>query len=373
MRDTKDILHMRHAIDLAKQAWGDTHPNPMVGAVVVSNGEIIAGGYHAKAGAAHAEVDALAKLEGQNLSENTELFVTLEPCSTTGRTPPCTEAIINAGIKRVLIGATDPNPQHAGRAVEILEQAGIEVVTGLLADECTDLNLIFNHAIVEETPFIAGKIASTLDGKIATRSGHSQWITGEKARAEVHRLRQYFPAIAVGAGTALADNPSLTCRLPNREVTCPHRFVFDRSLSLADHLELNVFSDHFVAKTTVVTGPNPPAEKRRKLDDAGINYWLCGDASGQNFFEDFKARCYKANITGILVEGGTSILSELFAQRHINYLYAFRAPKILGDDSALPIARGQLIEKMDSAIYLENVHHATLGQDQLMRGHVRYA
>ena len=367
-----DILSMRQAIDLARLAWGETHPNPMVGAVIVDNGEIVAGGYHAQAGAAHAEIDALAKLNSQTLSPNAELFVTLEPCSTIGRTPPCTEAIIRSGIKRVVIGATDPNPKHAGRAVGILQEAGITVETGLLADECADLNLIFNHAIVEESPLIAAKIASTLDGKIASRSGHSQWITGEAARAEVHRLRRYFPAIAIGSATAIADNPSLTCRLDKSAVWCPRRFIFDRSLSLANHLELKIFTDDHADKTTIVTTANPPADNRKKLEDAGIDYWICGDDSGQNFFDEFKCQCYSRNITGVFVEGGSRILSELFTQRHVNYLYAFRAPKILGDEQALPIAQGMQHDKMDTAVYLEQVKHATFGNDQLMRGHVKY-
>ena len=223
--------YMRRALELARQGWGATHPNPMVGALIVEDGEIVAEGFHTKAGEPHAEIMALRAL-GRKPEPGATLYVTLEPCCTTGRTPPCTEAIIAAGIRRVVVGATDPNPRHAGHGFEVLRAAGVEVVTNVLAAECADLNLIFNHWIVQKRPLLAAKVATTIDGRIACRTGESKWITGEPARADVMRWRRLFPAIAVGAGTVASDDPQLTARLPEGE-WCPWRFVFDAALSTA--------------------------------------------------------------------------------------------------------------------------------------------
>lgn len=201
---------MRRAVELAAQGWGETHPNPMVGALVVRGREIVGEGYHERAGEAHAEVNALR--EAGPRARGATLYVTLEPCSTHGRTPPCNDAIIEAGIERVVIGALDPNPLHEGRGLRALQQAGITVTTGILRDECSDLNLIFNHWITTGQPMIAAKVATSIDGLIATHAGDSRWITGEAARSDVHRWRRYFPAIAIGANTVLKDNPRLTVR-----------------------------------------------------------------------------------------------------------------------------------------------------------------
>lgn len=219
---------MRRALEAARRGWGATHPNPMVGALIVEHGRVVADGYHARAGEPHAEVVALTNL-GRAPAPGATLYVTLEPCSTTGRTPPCTEAIIRAGIKRVVAGAADPNPQHLGRGFALLRAAGVEVVEGVLAEECTDLNFIFNHWITKETPLIAGKIVTTLDGRVATSTGESQWITGAAARRDAMRWRRLFPAIGVGAGTVLADNPRLTSR--NR-----HERVVPATLHFRPHL-----------------------------------------------------------------------------------------------------------------------------------------
>ena len=206
---------MRLALRLARRGFGATSPNPLVGAVLVKNKKIIGRGWHQRAGWPHAEIEALR--DAQNSGRNPRgatLYVTLEPCCTHGRTPPCTDAIIFAGIKCVVIGATDPNPKHAGKGFKILRRAGIEVVHGILADDCAKLNEAFNHWIVRRTPFVTVKAAMTLDGKIATAGGQSKWITGEKARAHGMKLRQGSDAILVGINTIIADDPSLTCESP---------------------------------------------------------------------------------------------------------------------------------------------------------------
>src|SRR5579862_5380532 len=213
-----DIQFMRLALRLARRGYGATSPNPMVGAVLVKNGEIIGHGWHRKAGGPHAEIEALHDAQDQGHSpRGATLYVTLEPCCTHGRTPPCTDAIIAAGIKRVVAGATDPNPKHAGRGFEILRRAEIKVVHEILTQECTRLNEAFNHWIVHRTPFVIVKAAMTLDGKIATASGESKWITGEKTRAAGMKLRQDSDAILVGVNTILADDPSLTVRIRTKD------------------------------------------------------------------------------------------------------------------------------------------------------------
>lgn len=354
---------MQMAIDVAKEAWGNTHPNPMVGAVVVLGNDVLAVGYHHKAGQPHAEPMALNQLEGVDLSKAT-LYVTLEPCCTFGKTPPCTERIKRAGVGRVVMGTLDPNPDHAGRAIQILQDAGIEVVHNVLKDQCDDLNLIFNHWIVKGSPFIAGKIASTLDGRIATRSGHSKWITGEVARTDVHHWRRCFPAIGAGSGTVLADNPSLTVRHGYAEEWCPIRFVFDRSLRTLEKPNLNVYSDEFAEKTIVVTTADAdkvPSEVHSNIRDV----WTL---SGNNFWGDFRQKCAESFITGVYLEGGSMLLSDALKNGQLDYLFHYQAPKLLADASAKPMLDALTPNQMSEALTLKEVKHSALGDDRLVRG-----
>ncbi|MCB1121905.1 MAG: bifunctional diaminohydroxyphosphoribosylaminopyrimidine deaminase/5-amino-6-(5-phosphoribosylamino)uracil reductase RibD, partial [Verrucomicrobiae bacterium] len=358
----QDETWMQAALDEARKGWGTTHPNPMVGAVIVEDEEIVSRGFHARAGEPHAEVEAL-KLLGRRPSENATMYVTLEPCCTTGKTGPCTEAILKNSISKVVVGAIDPDERHQGRGIEILKKAGLEVSTGILGEECEDLNLIFNHFVRTGEPFLAGKTATTLDGKTATRTGHSQWITGETAREDVARWRRYFPAIAVGGGTAMADNPALTSRLEG-EVTCGTRFVFDRRLITRSGLEsLQVFNDAFKEKTILVTHRDVHV-----LDDYrnhGIQVWaLEGDVEG--FWESFKRRCLEASIPGVYFEGGSGLLSDLLASGNLHYLFAYRAPKFLADAQAPSFVEWQTVERMDAAYRLQKVRHKTFGDDQLI-------
>ena len=302
---TDDIRFMRRAIALARRGNGNTHPNPMVGAVIAENGEIVAEGYHARAGTPHAERNALNNL-GRLPEPNATLYVTLEPCSTHGRTGACTEAIIKAGISRVVVGAIDPNPDHAGNGLRILRNAGIRVECGLLADECRRLNPIFNHFITTGTPLFALKTAMSLDGRTATRHGESQWITGSEARADVMRLRRYFPAIATGSGTVLADNPSLTSRVPAAEVSCPVRLVFDRRLRTLEKIdELNVYNDEYRSSTVLVTTSKISPEQAGKLATSGVSVWAL---SPESFWQDFRSRVAEKNLHGVLFEAGAELL-----------------------------------------------------------------
>jgi len=362
---------MRRALALARSVWGTTHPNPMVGAVIVEDGQIVAGGATQPVGGPHAEVMALRAL-GRKPQPDAAMYVTLEPCCTHGRTPPCTDAIANAGIARVVVGATDPNPAHAGKGFELLRAAGVEVITGVLADECSDLNLIFNHWITTGRPLFAAKSAVTLDGKVATRAGDSKWITGETARANAHLWRRYFPAIAVGAGTVRADNPRLTARTGEGE-WCPWRFVFDGLLrSVLDKSMPGVYTDEFRERTIVVTTPHGGLGYVRKLNSLGVKTWVLPTQASKVSFDDFRRRCAEEGITGVFFEGGAQLLSELLQTRELDYLFVYHAPVLLADDKGKSILRGLRTETLEGAIRLRDVRHEIHGDDTLVRGFVKY-
>jgi len=363
---------MRRCLELARRAWGDTHPNPMVGAAIVEDGVIVAEGWHARAGEAHAEVAAIRAL-GRAPKPEARLFVTLEPCCTHGRTGPCTEAIIAAGIRYVVVGTTDPNPEHAGRGLDALKAAGVTVETRVLMDECDDLNLIFNHWITRRTPLVAAKIATTLDGRIATRTGESKWITSAIARQDVMRWRRLFPTIAVGAGTALRDRPRLTARIEGEPEWCPLRLVFDGRMRLAGERELPaLYTDEFHERTIVVTSDQGGSGYIRRLEAAGVRCWILPSIHGRTSLAAFRAHCAAEGITGVYVEGGAELLSGFLQAREIDYLFAYRAPLFLADQRALPAMRGLRTERLNQGVRLERVRHASVGDDQLMRGHVVY-
>jgi len=368
----QDEVFMRRAIALARRAWGRTHPNPLVGAVIVEGGEVVAEGFHAQDGGPHAERVALAAL-GRAPKPDATLYVTLEPCSTHGRTGACCDAIREAGVKRVVVGATDPNPAHAGNGFAVLRAAGIDVTAGVLATECTDLNLIFNHWIATNGPLLAAKVATTLDGKIASRSGESKWITGEAARADVHVWRRYFPGIAVGAMTVLKDNPRLTARMPDGETWCPLRFVFDGLLRTVSDAHLpHVYTDEFRDRTVVVTTQHGGMGYVRKLRDLGVQVWVMDTPTQRVVFSDFRRRCAEAKITGVYFEGGAQLISELVRSRQLDYLFSYRAPMLFADDRAKTMFTGLRPEKIEQAVRLADVRHATFGDDSLMRGRVIY-
>lgn len=358
---------MKSALAAARRHWGRTHPNPMVGAVIVENDVIVAEGSHARAGDAHAEVAALKAL-GRRPKPGATLYVTLEPCCTHGRTPPCTHAILDAGITKVVVAATDPNPAHAGHGYKILRDRGVSVTTGVLASESDDLNLIFNHNIVSGKPFFAMKMATTLDGRTATRNGESQWITGSESRAEVMRLRRLYPAISTGSGTVLADNPRLTSRLPEGEF-CPWRIILDRSGRLIDQAHLHIFSDDHPHRTIVVIGAD--------IDDApliarGVTTWRIPERRQREFFAALREKCIEYGITGVFFEPGTILAGALVEAKAVDYLYHFHAPILFADDEARGTASGPPRPALKDALRLEKTQRTLHGPDILTRGHIRF-
>lgn len=340
----------------------------MVGAAIVEDGRIVAQGYHAKAGEPHAEVQTLRAL-GRLPQKGARLYVTLEPCCTQGRTAPCTQAILASGIQDVVIGCLDPNPRHQGKGVDLLQQAGIRVTVGVAQRACEDLNLIYNHWIVHQRPLIAVKWAATLDGYVATRSGHSQWITGPQARAEGARWRRLFPAIVVGVGTLLADNPALTARgdSPGCDTLyCPRRFIIDTHLRcLQTSKEYTVLSDTYA--TCLVTTQDAEASRL----PPGVELWrLPSDAQGRVCLKSFVQRCTQEGLVGLLFEGGPTLISALLAQVGWDYLFAYQAPCFLGDPQARPALSGQAPETLGAAFTLQDPHITIHGMDVLVRGQV---
>ena len=374
-----DRTAMRLALRLARRGDGATSPNPMVGAVLMKDGKIIGRGWHRCAGLPHAEIEALrdAQKRGHN-PKGATLFVTLEPCCTQGRTPPCTHAIIAAKIKCVVVGAADPNPKHAGKGFKILQRAGVQVVHGILADECTALNEAFNHWIVHRTPFVTVKAAMTLDGKIATAGGESKWITGEKARAYGMKLRPGSDAILVGVNTILADDPSLTVRRPgniqhstfNAQPSRLRRIVLDSRARTP--LTAKVVSDEFAALTTIVVSRHAP--KKRVAALAGrVNVRVApmddSKLKTKNSKLDLRWLLEKLgaeNVTSLLVEGGGEanafFLLGGFAQR----VAFFYAPTILGGRNSRKAVAGDGAKSLSEVVPLHEITWRKLGEDLLL-------
>lgn len=365
---------MRRALGLAEAVLGTTHPNPAVGALILHGGEVVATGATQPAGGDHAEIQALRAFAatGWRPDASTVLYVTLEPCSTCGRTGPCTEAIVQSGIRSVCVGATDPNPLHAGRGLEVLRQAGLAVQAGLLAEECAALNIIFNYWITSGKPLMAGKVATTLDGRVATRGGLSKWITGAAARRDVHFWRRAFPAIAVGAGTIVADNPALTARLPEEPESCGRRFVFDRSLVSFKEGLPRVYGDEWREQTIVISVSSRAEEAARLERRHGLKFWLFDDPMTKEGLTAFRTRCAEEGLIGVYIEGGAQLLSSLLRARRLDYLFAYRSNKILADENGLSPFSGYAPEGMEKTLILDKPRHAVFGDDQLMRGHIRY-
>ena len=366
-----DESFMRRALALARRGYGTTSPNPMVGAVLVKGGRIIGQGWHHCAGEPHAEIEALRDAERRrNSPKGATLYVTLEPCCTHGRTPPCTVAIKAAGIKRVVVAAKDPNPKHAGRGFRILRRAGIEVEHGVLAEEATKLNEAFNHWIVQRTPFVTVKAAMTLDGKIATASGESKWITGEEARAEGMRLRAGADAILVGVNTVLADDPSLTVReTPKTKIQTSRlrRIVLDSQARTP--LKAKVVSDEFAALTTIVVGKGAPARRIAALAKRA-QVWTAPLRGGRIDLRWVLKRLGGEKVTSLLVEGGgevnASFLLGAFAQR----VAFFYAPKILGGRDSRKAVAGEGARSLNEILNLSDVEWRRVGEDLMMTARV---
>lgn len=361
---TADVEFMKLALGLARKGRGTTSPNPMVGAVLVKNGGVLGQGWHRKAGSAHAEVEAIrdAESRGVNLKGAT-LYVTLEPCSSQGRTPPCTGAIIRAGIKRVVVGATDPNPRHRGRAYAMLRRAGLKVEHGLLAKESERLNEAFNHWIVRRTPFVTVKAAMTLDGKIATPTGESKWITGPRAREWAMNLRRGVDAILVGVNTVISDNPSLTFRGPKSANKKLRRIVLDSSGRTP--LDSKIITDESASLTTVVV-TRKAGKRRIAALSARANVLVAPMQNGRVALNWLLTKLGGEEITSLLVEGGGEVNSSFLLRRLAQRVVFFYAPKILGGINAKKAVAGKGARSLNEILKLHEVEWRRLGPDLLL-------
>lgn len=370
-----DYMHL--ALRLARRGYGRTSPNPMVGAVVVKAGKTLGQGWHHRAGEPHAEIEALREVAKQGHSaKGATLFVTLEPCCTHGRTPPCTDAIIAAGFKRVVVGATDPNPQHAGRGFEILRGAGIVVAAGVLGEECTRLNEAFNHWIVRRTPLVTVKAAMTLDGKIATATGESKWITGERARAYGMKLRQGSDAILVGINTVFADDPSLTVRTQARAQCHSLRRIILDSLARTP-LTARVVTDDHASLTTIVVSAQAP--KRRVAALAKKVTVLVAPLAKRPSPATRPAsldlrwllkQLGRSGVTSLLVEGGGEVNASFLLGGLAQRVAFFYAPKILGGRESRKAVAGDGVERLSDVIALSELRWQKLGPDLLLTARV---
>lgn len=356
---------MRLALRLAVKGKGRVAPNPLVGALVVKDGAVIGRGYHRAYGADHAEVMALK--EAGEEARGATMVVTLEPCNHFGHTPPCTQAIIKAGIRRVVFGMKDPNPSVAGGGEQTLRENGVLVTEGILEEKCQKLNESFIHFVSNQTPFVTLKTAATLDGKIATHTGDSRWITGEKSRRRVHRLRGEMDAVMVGIGTALKDDPLLTCRLPGAWRQ-PLRIVIDTHLKLP--LSSNLVRSCQEAPLLIVIGPGVPAGRCEVMASRGIEILALPLYNGRVDLKKLMVNLGERLITSILLEGGSELNASALAAGIVQKVLFFYAAKILGGQGSLSMIGGPSPGALAAAIPLRACSVRRSGEDFLMEGYV---
>ena len=355
---------MKMALELAEQGRGWTSPNPMVGAIVVKDGKVVGKGFHRVAGGLHAEIHALN--DAGDKATGATLYVSLEPCNHTGRTPPCTEAILRSSIKRVVAGMKDPNPRVTGGGLAFLKSQGLEVSFGVCEDMCRRLNEVFIKYVTTSLPFVILKCAATLDGRIATRTGDSKWITNPLSRKFVHELRHAVDAVMVGVGTVLKDNPQLTTRLEDRKGSDPMRIVLDTHLSIHPNAKLlHLASD---SDTTIIIGESVPAEKRRMLESPGVSFLPVKDDVGQIDLKALVKKLGPMGITSLLIEGGSRVNGSALMAGIVDKICMFYAPKICGGNG-IPICTGPGVEHMEQCMGLEGISVHRFEDDVMIEGY----
>lgn len=353
---------MRRAIELAQKGRGWVNPNPMVGAVIVKDGKIIGEGFHARYGELHAERNAIASLTES--AEGATIYITLEPCCHYGKTPPCTQAILEQKIARVVIGSRDPNPKVAGRGVKILRQAGVKVQEDFMKEECDKLNPVFFHYITKKTPYVVMKYAMTIDGKIATKTGDSRWITGEKAREAVHEMRHCYMGIMAGIGTVLADDPMLNVRLEGRK--SPVRIICDSHLRIPGDSRIVRTAQKY--KTIIACGAQGQEEKEKMecLCKAGIQVISIPDNQGRVDLKKLMEYLGEQGIDSILLEGGAELNDNALRAGIVQEVKVFLGPKIFGGANAKSPVEGMGIESVGQAANMKLKDISKIGDDVLL-------
>ncbi|MGD2268934.1 MAG: bifunctional diaminohydroxyphosphoribosylaminopyrimidine deaminase/5-amino-6-(5-phosphoribosylamino)uracil reductase RibD [Desulfobacterales bacterium] len=361
-----DEFFMKIALDLARRGLGYTSPNPVVGALVVKNDMVVGKGYHAGPGQAHAEVNAIDNAGAS--ATNATLYVTLEPCNHTGRTPPCTERILSAGITRVVVAMRDPNPDVTGGGLEYLHQKGVKVRVGVCEEQAKTLNEAFIKHIQTKRPFVTLKCAATLDGMIATKTGDSKWVSGEGSRAFVHQLRQAADAILVGVNTIRKDNSSLTTRIRGQKGSDPRRIILDTHLSIPEKAQvLQLESD---SDTVIAIGPFVPKKKKVAFEKIGIKFIEAPVKNGLIDLDFLMNRLGQSGITSLLVEGGGRVIASFLRADIVDKIIFFYAPKLLGGNDGIPICRGSGAELMQDCISVKDLKVSRFGDDVMIEGYI---
>jgi diaminohydroxyphosphoribosylaminopyrimidine deaminase/5-amino-6-(5-phosphoribosylamino)uracil reductase len=354
---------MKRALSLARKGIGRTAPNPAVGCVIVRDGAIVGEGWHKKAGTPHAEIHAL--LQAGEKARNADVYVTLEPCAHFGKTPPCADALVAAGVARVFVGLTDPNPLVCGKGLDILRSAGIEVYTGILEKQCSRVNEGFIKHVTTGMPFVILKSAMTLDGKTATAAGDSKWVTSEKSRRYVHKLREIVDGIMVGVGTVIADDPLLTCRLRGKRKD-PVRIIVDSRLRIpAGARVLQPGSGSATCIATIVRN----SERIAELEKSGVEIITCREADGRVDLNDMMLQLGKRGIQSLLLEGGRELAGEAMRLGLIDKFMLFYAPKLVGGCDGLGLFAGKGVKLMEDAHRLNEISISRFGEDWLVEGY----
>lgn len=363
---------MDQALLLAAKGKGFTSPNPCVGAVVVKEGKVLGRGYHKGPGLAHAEVNAIDDAARHNREDTrgATIYVTLEPCNHFGRTPPCTHKIIDAGIARVVVGCKDPNPYVSGGGIKFLQENGILVEWGILgpAAELLIEDFIW-YAQNNKTPFVTLKTAATLDGRIATATGDSKWITNEESRSFVHELRHEADAILIGSGTLAKDDPSLTARIPGQKTKDPVRIILDSNLSISH--TARVITGESNSSTIVATGPSACRQKAERLRDMGVVLIELDQKDGLLDLEQLMIKLGEMSILSVLIEGGGRVAASALAAGIVNKVMYFLAPKLMGGSDGIPVFNGKGPEKIRDAFKLDHVDFKRFGSDMLVTGYLK--
>ena len=361
-----DEHFMQMALDLAQKGQGFTSPNPMVGAVVVKDGQVVGCGYHHAAGKPHAEVNAID--DAGDAAAGATIYVNLEPCNHTGRTPPCTHKIIRSGIQRVVVAMQDPNPDVTGGGIDYLKSKGLQVTAGVCQDEARRLNEVFIKFISTGRPFVILKCAATLDGRIATRSGDSKWITNEQSRSFVHHLRHCADGILVGVNTVKADNPSLTTRLDSGTGRDPVRIILDTHLSVPE--EAGILGLESDSDTVLVVGAKADPHKCAAIEKTGARILEIPLKGNRIDMAKLMEQLGAMGITSLLIEGGGRVIASALQSEIVDKIAFFYAPKILGGDDGISICRGKGPEAMQDSIAVKNISVRRFGDDVMIEGYI---
>jgi len=358
---------MERALSLAAQGKGKTSPNPMVGAVVVKQGLVVGEGYHLRAGSDHAEVIALR--EAKESAAGATLYVSLEPCCHYGKTPPCTERIIESGIGRVVASMLDPNPLMCGKGFARLKEAGLQVEWGLMEQESRRLNEAYVKWITTGMPFVILKGAASLDGKIATSTGESRWITGEKAREKVHQLRNEVDAVMVGIGTVLKDDPQLTARIPSGRGKDPLRIILDTAARLP--LNSKVIHADSRTKALLVTSVSSPREKLEELRSRGVEVWSMEEEGGRIPLQPVLKRLGEREIMSLMIEGGSEVNAAALEEGIVDKVILFLSPRLIGGASAPSWIGGKGIQSLEGSWSVKNISLEWVGDDIMFEGYLQ--